>query len=179
MPCGNRPGVRSLALTVVAVACLHLTPVRAEDRMQLGFIGAPGEFQAEVGDRVFFSERSAVLGSRARIALEAQAAWLNRNPLLMVTVEGHADEPGTPRLNQHLSERRAEAVRRRLIELGVAASRIRVAAYGRDRLVAECGESRCAAQNRRVVTVIGWTDAPDRGEPARERSGSRRAPRGL
>jgi peptidoglycan-associated lipoprotein len=177
----HRSGCVSLVLAVVAAATAYvvLSGAQAEDRMQLGFAGFPGEFQTEVGDRVFFSEGSAELGSRARTALDAQAAWLARNAYLMVTVEGHADEAGTPRLNRQLSERRAEAVRRRLIERGVAANRIRVAVYGRDRLVAECGDSHCAAQNRRAVTVIGWSDAPDRAEPAGSELGPRRMLRGL
>src|SRR6185295_13919053 len=77
-------------------------------------VGTPGDFQALVGDRVFFSEGSAELGARARKALAAQAAWLTRHPGVRVTVEGHADDPGGDDVT--LSEHRAEAVRQRLIE---------------------------------------------------------------
>ena len=84
------------------------------------------EFQTQVGDRVFFSEGSAELGSRARAALEAQAAWLKRHSTLAVMVEGHADDAGVAAHNLEVSRRRAEAVRRRLIESGVAPERILV-----------------------------------------------------
>ena len=43
---------------------------------------------------MFFSEGSAELGTRARTALEAQAAWLKRNAAVPVTIEGHADDAG-------------------------------------------------------------------------------------
>jgi outer membrane protein OmpA-like peptidoglycan-associated protein len=143
-------------LTLVSVALLQPSCVQADDRMQLGApSGLAAEFQTEVGDRVFFSDASTDLGTRGRFALEAQAAWLLRNPALSATIEGHADDAGSPAHNQEVSQRRAEVVRRRLIQMGVAAERIRVVAYGRERLIADCAASVCAAQNRRAVTVIG------------------------
>src|SRR5581483_3609962 len=48
-----------------------------------------------------------------------------------VTIEGHADDAGAARLNLEIAQRRAEAVRRRLIELGVRQERIHTVAYGR------------------------------------------------
>jgi peptidoglycan-associated lipoprotein len=106
------------------------------------------------GDRVFFSEGSFALGTRALGALGAQAGWLNRNPSVYVTVEGHADDPGSARENVQLSLRRAGVVRQRLIDMGVSGERIRVVAYGRTRLLADCPSPSCAAQNRRAVTVV-------------------------
>ena len=144
-------------VAVASVAVLHLLPeALAQERMQLGVpLGSAAEFQSQVGDRVFFSEGSAALGSRARAALEGQAAWLKRRADLPVTIEGHADDSGALNHNLEVSRRRAEAVRRRLIEMGVAPERIRAVAYGRERLVADCADSSCAAQNRRAVTVVG------------------------
>ena len=109
-------------VAVAAVTLLHLMPMAcAEERMQLGVAPGPAaEFQAQVGDRVFFSEGSAELGARARTALEAQAAWLKRHKALSVTVEGHADDAGAVSHNLEMSWRRAEAVLRRLVESGVA-----------------------------------------------------------
>ncbi len=119
--------------------------------------GNPEEFQALVGDRVFFAQGSAALSARARKALAAQAAWLAQHPALRVTVEGHADDPGGD--DHRLSQQRAEAVRRRLIEAGVAPERIRTIAYGRRHLIALCGDPLCGPQNRRAVTVVGLPTA--------------------
>ncbi len=173
-------------LAVASVALLQLVPgAQAGERMQLGVQIAPGlEFQTQVGDRVFFSDGSAALGTRARSALEAQAAWLKRHSGFSVTIEGHADDAGAAAHNQDVSWRRAEAVRRQLIESGVAAKRIFIVAYGRDRLIAECTEPGCAAQNRRVVTVLGEPDAASSdwpGVPGQEPgdTAARRSPRRL
>jgi peptidoglycan-associated lipoprotein len=147
-------GLAAVALAQLAPATLPSAAL-AQERMQLGTPHSPAiEFQTQVGDRVFFSEGSAELGARARAALEAQAAWLRRNRTLPVVVEGHADDAGLNAHNLEVSRRRAEAVRRRLIESGVAPERIVVQAYGRERLIAECTAPGCSAQNRRVVTVV-------------------------
>jgi peptidoglycan-associated lipoprotein len=69
-------------------------------------------------------------------------------------VEGHADDPGTSDENSVISAGRAEAVRSRLLEVGVEPERIVTAVYGRNRPVAICGEPQCSAQNRRAISVI-------------------------
>ena len=155
---GGTPLYATFGVAGAAVVLL-ISVASADERMQLGVPLAAAEFQTQVGDRVFFSEGSAELGARARIALEAQATWLKRHTALAVTIEGHADEAGAISHNLEVSRRRAEAVRRRLIESGVAPERIHTAAYGRERPIAECGEPRCAVQNRRAVTVVGAPSA--------------------
>jgi len=168
-------------LVVIGVAGLQLTPgARAEELMRLGTPPGPSaEFQSQVGDRVFFSEGSAEIGARARAALEAQAAWLKRRPTLPVTVEGHADDGGGAARNMDLSVARAEAVRRRLIELGVAPWRVRTVGHGRERLIAECTLPACMAQNRRVVTVVGAPAAAPESLVPHNAASARRPPRRL
>lgn len=112
------------------------------------------QFARDTGDRVFFAEVSAELGGRARAVLQEQARWLLQRPEVVAVVEGHADEPGTADENNAISMRRAEAVRQRLIEEGVEAQRLTIAARGRTQRVSECEMPECAAQNRRVVTIV-------------------------
>jgi peptidoglycan-associated lipoprotein len=152
--------------------------------MLLGIaVSESAEFQSQVGDRVFFSEASADLGSRGRVALEAQAVWLARHPKLSVIIEGHADDTGADTHNLAVSEQRAEVVRRRLIQMGVAPERIRTVAYGRARLIADCPAPACTAQNRRAVTVIGLpadtADADNESESAPRSTAARRSLRRL
>ena len=108
----------------------------------------------EAGDRVFFSAGSAELGTRARMALASQAQWLNRWHEFEAAIEGHADEPGTDDENLTLSRQRAEAVRQRLIEEGVEASRVSVVGAGRTQPVVSCTGPDCSSQNRRAVTLV-------------------------
>jgi peptidoglycan-associated lipoprotein len=143
-------------VALAGVSDLQLTSTWAEERTGLGGpAGLAAEFQSAVGDRVFFNEASAELGTRGRLALQAQAEWLLRYPHLTLVVEGHADDAGGLAHNLSLSQQRAEAVQRRLIQMGVAPERISAAAFGRERLIADCAAAACAAQNRRAVTIIG------------------------
>jgi outer membrane protein OmpA-like peptidoglycan-associated protein len=125
------------------------------------------EFRESTGDRVFFAPSSAELGAKARAVLTAQARWLKRHPRFTITLEAHADEPGSEAFNTELSARRAENVRLRLIEDGVDPSVIAIRARGRDDRVALCPESACLAQNRRVVTRLGDRSSPFDSEPPR------------
>lgn len=125
------------------------------------------EFRANVGDRIFFGEASAELGSRSRVVLAAQADWLKRYPDVTIAIESHADDHGSQDFNRELARRRAAAVRERLIEEGVEAARIRVNPQGRDNPVATCADAACAAQNRRVLTQLV---PPDRLPPAQPRA---------
>jgi len=149
-----------LGTIVTLVALVQLAPARAsEPDLALAAWGAgtSAEFQAVVGDRVFFSAGSAELGSRGRRALQAQAAWLARHPVVRVTVEGHADDPGGG--DDQLSALRAATVRQGLVDAGVSPERIRTVAYGRRHLIAACSDPLCGPQNRRAVTVVGWPTA--------------------
>lgn len=108
----------------------------------------------DAGDRVFFAAGSAELGARARAAISAQAQWLKQWREFEAAIEGHADDPGTGTENLRLSEARAKVVRQRLVEEGVDPKRVAVVAMGSSDRIAPCGDSACAAQNRRVVTLV-------------------------
>jgi len=123
--------------------------------------------RAEAGDRIFFSEGSADIGTRGRVVLAAQARWLNRNPYVFATIEGHADESGSDARNLAISQHRAEAVRDQLVASGVAASRLTIIAKGRTNRIAACDSPLCAAQNRRTVTVI-FVEAGSRDDRSSE-----------
>ena len=73
---------------------------------------------------------------------------------MTVTVEGHCDDRGTREYNLALGNRRANAVKRALVALGIPAGRITTISYGKER-PAVVGDNEAAwAQNRRGVTVI-------------------------
>jgi peptidoglycan-associated lipoprotein len=115
-------------------------------------------FVTEVGDRVFFAENSAVVGGRARAVLEAQGRWLKKASAVLVTIIGRADDGGTEAEAAALGLARAEAVKAKLIEVGVDASRLRIESRGRSDPVATCGSTLCQAQNRQAETHIGFPD---------------------
>ncbi len=117
--------------------------------------GSQADFLANVSaDRVLFATDSSEIDSRARQVLDSQAQWLNRYPNVRITIEGHADERGTREYNLALGDRRANAASAYLAAQGIAASRINVLSYGKERPEALGSDEGAWAQNRRAVTVV-------------------------
>lgn len=117
--------------------------------------GSQEDFVANVSsDRVYFGFDQYNVDAEDQATLQSQAQWLQRNPAIRVTLEGHADERGTRDYNIALGERRANAAKNYLASLGIDANRIQVISYGKER-PAELGSTEEAyAKNRRAVTVI-------------------------
>jgi peptidoglycan-associated lipoprotein len=117
--------------------------------------GSTQDFTVNVGDRIFFDTDSSAIRADAQQTLARQAQWLNQYGNYSITIEGHADERGTREYNIALGSRRAAATRDFLASQGVAAGRIRVISFGKERPVAVCDDISCWSQNRRAVTVLG------------------------
>ncbi|WP_294613926.1 peptidoglycan-associated lipoprotein Pal [Roseovarius sp.] len=115
---------------------------------------SPAYFQQTVGDRVLFAVDQSTLGNEAQATLAGQAQWLMANPEYTAIIEGHADEQGTREYNLALGARRANAAHEYLVSQGVAANRLKVVSYGKERPIEICSNEACYAQNRRAVTVI-------------------------
>ncbi len=117
--------------------------------------GSRADFlQSVVSDRILFGFDSFSVDAEARRILDGQAEWLNRNPNVRVTIEGHADERGTRDDNLALGDRRANAARNYLQSRGVAASRMQTLSWGKERPAVEGSNESAWAQNRRAVTVV-------------------------
>jgi peptidoglycan-associated lipoprotein len=116
--------------------------------------GTQGDFEANVGDRVFFDTDSSVIASDAQAVLTRQAAWLKQYANAKIVLEGHADERGTREYNLALGERRANSAKNFLVSQGVDAARISVTSYGKERPAVLGHDESAWSQNRRAVTVI-------------------------
>ncbi len=102
---------------------------------------------------VYFAFDNAAISADYEDMLATHATYLSINPAAKVTIEGHADERGTPEYNIALGERRAEAVAKYLQALGVQADQISIVSYGEEKpLVREHTEA-AYSQNRRAVLV--------------------------
>ncbi|MGB2078254.1 MAG: peptidoglycan-associated lipoprotein Pal [Vibrio sp.] len=102
---------------------------------------------------IFFKFDNSEIAPSYENVLAAHAAYLSSNPSAKVTIEGHADERGTPEYNIALGERRAEAVSNYIQALGVQANQISIVSYGEEKPL-EFGQTEAAySQNRRAVLV--------------------------
>ncbi|MCS6797993.1 MAG: OmpA family protein [Myxococcota bacterium] len=87
--------------------------------------------------------------------MEEIADVMIRNPnLRRIEIQGHTDNTGRPEHNMDLSQRRAESVRRWLIEHGVDGTRLEARGYGPTRPLVPNITPANRARNRRVQFVI-------------------------
>jgi len=82
--------------------------------------------------------------------LNAHAQYLKGNTAAKLQLSGHTDERGTREYNLALGERRANAVARYLVGLGVSADQLSVVSYGKEKPAADGSDEESWAKNRRV-----------------------------
>ncbi len=104
---------------------------------------------------VLFPSNNASLLPSAKTRLDEIADALLEAKDRTLIVEGHADSQGSHRLNQALSQRRAEVVRSHLISRGYPAQNIEAHGIGKDRPIANNASAEGRANNRRVEIVVG------------------------
>lgn len=117
--------------------------------------GSNADFQRSVtSNTINFGLDQYDIDPQARTILDSQAEWLQRNPAVRITIEGHCDERGTREYNLALGDRRANAAKNYLAAKGVAAGRMTTISYGSERPVALGSDDQAYAQNRRAVTIV-------------------------
>jgi peptidoglycan-associated lipoprotein len=102
---------------------------------------------------VYFAFDNATIAADYEDMLALHATYLTSNPSVTVTIEGHADERGTPEYNIALGEYRAEAVAKYLQALGAQSRQISIVSYGEEKPLVNQHDESAYAQNRRAVLV--------------------------
>jgi peptidoglycan-associated lipoprotein len=113
----------------------------------------PNAWKSDVKD-VFFDYDKAELRSDARMILQENVRYLKEHAGADLTLEGHCDERGTDEYNLALGQRRADAVRTYLVDLGVSGTRLKTVSFGEERPFALGSDESAWSQNRRVHFVI-------------------------
>ncbi len=105
-------------------------------------------------DSVFFDLDQSEILPAGQAALQRNADWMRRWPGTRVTVQGHCDDRGTNEYNLALGERRADAVRDYLANLGIAGNRIATVSRGEESPVCTDQHEGCWSRNRRGAFVV-------------------------
>jgi peptidoglycan-associated lipoprotein len=109
-----------------------------------------GSSRATLEGRIGFAFDRSDLSPQARSILSAKAEVLKRSQDITLRIEGHADQRGSDEYNLALSNRRAAAAKRFLIQQGIGPERIETAGFGEERPL-DPGQSESAwASNRRA-----------------------------
>ena len=110
---------------------------------------------------VYFDYDSAELLPETRAALQAFFDQARQQPDRRIRIEGNCDERGTREYNLALGQRRADAARKYLVDLGFPADQITTISYGKERPSALGHDEEAWKQNRRDDLVPRDSTASD------------------
>jgi peptidoglycan-associated lipoprotein len=178
-----RLGIAAVVAAAGLVACSHAQPVaeaKAEQKPAAAEVQKPADDagkptdaasykaqgQAELdaalarlrGVSVFFAFDEATLTKEAETRLGDVAGILVRHADLNVKIEGNADERGSEQYNLALGQRRAEAVKKYLANLGVQSGQVSAISFGAEK-PADPGHNEEAWKKNRRADVDPNTSA--------------------
>jgi len=97
-----------------------------------------------------FDFNKAVIKPEFVPVLDEAVSVLQKHPGKKVTIEGNTDSIGSEAYNMKLGMRRAESVKKYLVEKGIAADTLTTESFGKDKPVADNKTKEGRAMNRRV-----------------------------
>jgi peptidoglycan-associated lipoprotein len=98
---------------------------------------------------IYFDFDRSFIRDDAKSVMKANAEWLKANPKTKIRIEGNCDERGTKEYNQALGQRRASSAKKYLTDMGIAAKRISLISYGKEKPVCTEQSEECWQKNRR------------------------------
>jgi OOP family OmpA-OmpF porin len=109
----------------------------------------------EIKEKIQFEYNKAVILPASFSLLDEIADVFKKNPhLKKVSIEGHASAEGDPKHNLKLSDERANAVRKYLVDKGIDAGRLTAKGFGAKRPIASNDTDEGKEKNRRVEFLI-------------------------
>ena len=112
---------------------------------------APKPAPTPVLDTIYFDPNKTNISPTAAKALDRNGMLLKENPQIKVEIGGHTDPAGPEKVNQMISEKRAQSAKKYLMDkYGIADSRLAVKGYGSTKPVADNKTQEGRSKNRRV-----------------------------
>ncbi len=111
---------------------------------------ASGKF---VTNNILFETGKATLKPESMADIEAVADYMKKNPSVRFEVQGHCDNQGSDKINDPLSQQRAEAIVAELVKLGVDEWNLRAVGKGSHEPIADNSTDEGRAKNRRVEFI--------------------------
>jgi OmpA-OmpF porin, OOP family len=105
-------------------------------------------------NHLIFAQGKSVIDPKSYSELDEVVQMLKENQKIEIQLEGHTDNQGSSKLNMELSESRVEAVKKYLVEKGIAKGRIKTKAFGGSQPLKNEMTQEARALNRRVEMRI-------------------------
>ena len=153
--CGSQPPAPEQAAAGVeertpsAVTAPAVSPVTAKqpDPYDIAALKDP---KSPLSKRsIYFDFDSYVIKDEYQTLLGHHAQFLIKNPQMKMLIQGNADERGSREYNLALGQKRAEAIKKALMLLGVKEPQLEAVSLGEEKPVCSEATESCWAQNRR------------------------------
>jgi outer membrane protein OmpA-like peptidoglycan-associated protein len=153
------PAILSITLALTLGSCATPPPpartaVQQQGLRKLGFVEESDVWNLNLAGRVLFGVDETAPSPEGAATLAEVAKVLLSVGIDHITVEGHADNSGSPEHNQILSERRAEVVAMTLSAYGFPLANIERRGYGASGPFASNDTAAGRAQNRHAVLIV-------------------------
>ena len=102
---------------------------------------------------IYFDLDSYIVRDEFRPVIEAHARYLTSNRARKIAIQGHTDERGGSEYNLALGQKRAEAVRKSLVLLGVSDVQMEAVSFGKEKPKALSSDEAAWAENRRADII--------------------------
>lgn len=102
----------------------------------------------------FATDSYTIKGEDNLTVLSSIVHYLQKNPKIMLYIEGHTDERGAASYNLALGSRRANSVKQHLVRLGIPAERLFTVSYGKEQPIHPGHNELAWQQNRRTAFRI-------------------------
>ena len=103
---------------------------------------------------LIFSQGKAHIDPQSHEELDEVAQMMLDNQRIMIQLEGHTDNVGSPAANLKLSEKRVEAVKKYLVSKGISKNRVKTKAFGGTQPLTNENTPEARNLNRRVEMRI-------------------------
>ncbi|HOP08005.1 MAG TPA: peptidoglycan-associated lipoprotein Pal [candidate division Zixibacteria bacterium] len=114
----------------------------------------PPKLKAEQLITVYFDFDKFDLRDDTKAGLDQNYDLMKEFPNAIIKIEGHCDERGTVEYNVSLGEKRAKAAMDYLVNRGIAANRLSIISYGKEKPVDPGHNEAAWAKNRRCEFKI-------------------------
>ena len=133
----------------VRVPVAPTVPAEPAGTAENGAMGSEEAFHQNVAD-IFFDYDSFALRPEGQASATKAASYLVSHPDIKIVIGGYCDDRGSAEYNLALGENRANSAKTAIVNAGVAASRIRVVSYGKEKQFCTDDTEECWQQNRRA-----------------------------
>ena len=138
-----------------ATAAIDPTAVAQEPSGDLDLEACKGRFEIlSRSGNINFHSGSARLQASSAPLLDSVADIIARCPGLKIEVSGHTDTDGSPDANQYLSQQRAKAVVRYLVNKGLGEDRFTATGFGEDKPIFDNDTPEHKSRNRRIEFAL-------------------------